>query len=178
MILLASVTLFAILPRFWTDYPWRDAFQLLLSIAFVGAVIGNLRCGYRSDIVPYFDRKIGDIDTFGRGHALARNCRLLDRLAMEAGLPTVSSFGFADDMASERPRWHSPLEGLRTFRHLRDHLVGPVRGDPSCLALDIAKVIDALEKAAAIAASFCLLLRPTAGGMSGREMDQRLGTFF
>jgi hypothetical protein len=48
-------------------------------------------------IVPYFRQRLGDIDTFTRGHAIARSCQVLDDLAIQSGITPISAFGFNDD---------------------------------------------------------------------------------
>jgi hypothetical protein len=126
-------------------------------------------------MAPYFDRRIGDIHSYSRGKIIARRCRELDVVAQSAGVPTLSSFGFADDFDGEELVWHSTADGLRTFEALRDH-VSRAAPDDVTLLEELDAIIDALEKAKQRSASFCLLI--TAPFTNAMEHERRKGSFF
>ncbi|MBX3435743.1 MAG: hypothetical protein KF847_20690 [Pirellulales bacterium] len=87
-------------------------------------------------LTPYFQRTVGEIETFLSGKALARNLRFLDDRAVQQGVEPLSSFGFADDLLGETPVWRQPAEGLRTCRALLEGLrqgAGPVGDDGATL---------------------------------------------
>jgi hypothetical protein len=135
-------------------------------------------CGALDDplpgLAPYFDKPIGDIDTYSRGQAIASRCPELDDLAVREGVRTVSSFGFSDDFRGETLTWHDAADGIDTFVALKDVLS---RTAPQSVALrdELDLVINALEKARAKSARFCLLI--TYGFTNAMEHEQRKGSF-
>ena len=62
-------------------------------------------------IIPYFERRLGDIDTFLAGNALVRVMKQLDTIATEENVAPLSAFGFADDLYDEVLLWHDPKKG-------------------------------------------------------------------
>jgi hypothetical protein len=153
------------------------AFFLLFAKGLLAGVVDSFRCR----IVPYFRERVGDIDTFSGGRALAKNCRQLDQLAAEAGLPTLSAFGFNDDRFGETLAWHDPRLGLETILGL----LRKVREQPEAVTeseavvAELEKIATALRKAQQRGIAFCFILR---AGMdhfiSPQEMDLRQGKFW
>ena len=134
---------------------------------------------FLSTICPYFERKVGDIETFGRGRALLRQHRALDDLARRLGVAPLSDFGFADDLDGETLVWHDPADGLVTVNALLLALSEggcDIRQKASIIA-DLRKVADALGKACEKGIRFCLLYRP-GDGTSAQEWEVRKGTAF
>ncbi len=78
----------------------------------------------RGQVVPYFERPVGGIDTFCHGQSLLRNLADLERLAEEIGVSPLSAFGWHDDMRGETVVWHDPAVGLKTVKALLTHLGG------------------------------------------------------
>lgn len=126
-------------------------------------------------MAPYFDRQIGDIHTYPRGKAIAARCPELDRIAEASGVHPISFFGFADDFHGEPVTWHDVADGLSTFTAVRSR-VAAHEPEGSELLQDLDFVIDALQKAGAKAARFCLII--TAAYSNAMEHEQRKGSFF
>lgn len=142
-------------------------------------------CVWKSDyavcILPYFQKSHPSVAgrcSFLSGKALGRNCTYLDALAQDAGLATLSQFGFDDDLRDKRVTWHDPEHGLRAISGLRTAL----RQDPSLLRETDAVIADSalveanLQDAVRLQAPFRLLLR-YGSWASGHEMDVRQGYF-
>ncbi len=130
-------------------------------------------------VVPYFDKKVGEIDTFCHGQSLARHGTALDEAARSLGVTPLSAFGWNDDMDHEKVEWHEPSEGLKTVNAL---LLVVQRGelawvDQEAIAADLKRVAHALTRAEERAIQFSLLLRHE-GGTSGLEWEARQGTCF
>ncbi len=153
-------------PAFWALLG-QGAMIALLALYFAAAILYDPPYG----IAPYFDRRVGDLHTYGHGATISRLCPELDRLAGENGVRTVSSFGFDDEWRGEAMTWHDPADGLRTFETIRRCLP-----EPGPLSAELDLVIDALRKAEAKGARFCLLI--TDGFTNGMEHEQRKGSFF
>lgn len=130
-------------------------------------------------VLPYFQRTVGEIDTFLAGEAIARHLRHLDDLAERLGSTPLSRFGFHDDLMGEELRWYSAADGLRTVNALLDHLpAGSSSIDPvEPVLADLRKLRHALERAQAQGIAFCLLLRH-GNTTSGHEWSVRKGTAF
>ena len=140
-------------------------------------------------MLPYFKKipgveRLGDIDTFLHGYAIARNCRALDTIAAELNLPELSDFGFQDDFYDHKggPTWHPPEEGLRTVAGLLEALrqEGAWKDwldQPEEVIADLQRVEAALEKARDKGVLFCFVLRIT-HSTNAQEHERRLGTFF
>jgi hypothetical protein len=130
-------------------------------------------------VIPYFERTVGEIDTFLAGQALARHLVPLDAMAQGLGLPPLSQFGFNDDLAGEPLTWHDAQEGLATVRALSDCLARQPSQllDPENVMSDLARLAHALQRAKEQEIRFCLLLR-YGNVTSGHEWDVRQGTAF
>ena len=61
--------------------------------------LGSLIDTYRYvQVIPYFQRSLGGIDTFLAGRAIVRFLNQLDAIAIEQNVLSPSSFEFADDL--------------------------------------------------------------------------------
>jgi hypothetical protein len=69
-------------------------------------------------VIPIYDSRVPEADTFLTGFALARNCTRLDALAVMCGVKPVSAFGFDDPLYGEKLLWHEASEGLPTIEAL------------------------------------------------------------
>ena len=79
-------------------------------------------------ILPYFQKisgveRLGGVDTYLHGYAIARSCQALDTLAAELNLQLLSDFGFNDDHRGEEPKWHPAEAGLSTITGLLQELL-------------------------------------------------------
>jgi hypothetical protein len=130
-------------------------------------------------IIPYFQRRVGEIDTFLAGEALARRLRCLDRLAAFCGVTPLSEFGFNDDLRNEPLLWHPADHGLQSVHALLSALEekSDVVEDRAVLVRDLQKLEHALSRAAQQGIPFCLLLRH-GNATSGHEWSVRQGTAF
>lgn len=164
-------------PR-WTE--WLRLVGLILFTCYFGHILWEaLHILRRSGIVPYFQKKLGEIHTFARGQTIAKSCQALDELAVQLGLKPLSAFGFNDDFAGEELTWHAPEQGLATV----SGLLSTLRDSPRLIRQQ-AQVIDelaAIEHALRIACErgvpFCFLLY-TAGATNAIEWEQRQGSCF
>jgi len=109
--------------------------------------------------------KLGDIDTFLHGYAVARNCQVLDNMAAQLNLRELSDFGFNDDFRGERPTWHPPEAGLPTITGLRQSISRKGAGEENSLdkleevIADLERIDTALCKARDKNVPFCFILR-------------------
>jgi hypothetical protein len=130
-------------------------------------------------IVPYFESAVPGVDTFFRsGHALARNCTYLDRIARAAGFTPLSAYGFADDWRGRRIPWYDAVDGLRTIAELLERLSadsGLVPELESTVA-DLERLGSRLEEARRLRVRFCLHLRGDQA-YTGMEFEQRRGKY-
>lgn len=133
-------------------------------------------------IVPYFESRVASYpDTqegpFTTGILLARNCRLLDERAAEAGVRRLSEFGFRDDRDWQRLIWHPASEGLRTVEALIA-VTQDTDGEKG-LRDDLLRLQQYLQKAEAKGIRFCLIVRAGLDKMiSPMEMEARIGCFW
>ena len=145
-----------------------------------------------AQVVPYFAESLGDSECYFHGHAVARNCEELDRLADRIGTRRLSSFGFNDDLKGETLTWHPADVGLESVTELLDHLSElPVSGhsdnaadsdnvadrDLTELADDLGRFESALHSAVERNVKFCLVLLHSIS-TDEREHDMRKGYFF
>ncbi len=127
--------------------------------------------------MPYFQRRVGGIDTFLAGRSLARTLAQLDTVASDLRVSPLSSFGFNDDLRNEPLRWHPPQEGLGTVTTLLHHLTEHPAAAAEPIVEDLRKWQSALEKAVAADIPFCVLLLH-GNTTSGHEWDVRKGSAF
>ncbi|XZE17450.1 hypothetical protein SH449x_002701 [Pirellulaceae bacterium SH449] len=130
-------------------------------------------------VIPYFQRRIGGIDTFLAGHTMVRYLEQLDLIAKEQNVKPISSFGFGDDLLGDEVVWHDPTIGLKSICAIQSVLKQSSIPDAieKPLQSDLAKWQHALELAAAEHVSFCVLLQH-GDSTSGHEWDVRRGSAF
>ena len=155
-------------------------FGLAAFVIFFGCGLGSaFQTARHTGIVPYFQQRLGEIETFARGKAIAKNCQALDELAEQKVLRPLSAFGFNDDFSGEVLTWHAPEEGLATV----SGLLSALRASPQMIreSAEIIEELTAVEHALRIACErgvpFCLLLY-TAAGTNAMEWEQRKGSCF
>ncbi len=154
---------------------------LLVLSSLFGFWLWEGLCVARSTtIVPYFERRVGDIHTFGSGSEVAKHCQELDEFSLRLGLTPLSAFGFDDEYFGEKLTWHSAEIGLVTvvgllqfFRENDDRTVS----SNGQLIRELVAIEDALRKAAEHGIKFCLLLR-IGNVTNAMEWEQRKGTCF
>jgi len=130
-------------------------------------------------VVPYFPRKVGEIETYPKGESLARHVAELDEIAASLGLTPLSAFGWNDDMQHELLVWHGSSEGLKTVNALLAFLGSEEMAwdDHVETFADLKRLAHALARADAQDIPFSLLfLHSTA--TNGREWEVRRGTCF
>ncbi len=142
--------------------------------------LGSLYDTYRYvQVIPYFERRLDEIQTFLAGQTMARTMNQLDAIAMEQNVQPLSTFGFADDLCGETLQWHDPNVGLKSIaaisRRIEDSDVPTTILTP--LLDDLKKWQHALERAASENVAFCVLLRH-GNSTSGQEWDVRKGSAF
>ena len=88
----------------------------------IGGIGGRYETFRYVRIMPYFQRSLGEIDTFLNGKALVRSLKQLDAVAIEQGVQPLSAFGFNDDLRGETLVWYAPEDGLKTIETLLNEL--------------------------------------------------------
>ncbi len=130
-------------------------------------------------VILYFERSLGEIDTFLAGNTMVRVMKQLDAIATEENVQPLSTFGFADDIRGEDLHWHDPVNGLQSIEAILQRLaesevptaiLKPLRDD-------LNKWKHALERAASEIVLFCILVRH-GNSTSGQEWDVRKGSAF
>ncbi|KAF0244181.1 MAG: hypothetical protein FD180_2766 [Planctomycetota bacterium] len=152
---------------------------LLSGLLFLMFVALLAQCFPRPQILPYFEKRLGDAGTWLHGQALARNCRALDEAAMAHGVTPLSAFGYGDELAREAFTWHDAARGLEAVRGLEE-LIPRFRelvDDTGAVWDELQLMEDALAKAAERGVRFCLHMR-CSDYTSGVEMDARRGSYF
>ena len=71
-----------------------------------------------ASIVPYFPRKVGEIDTFGQGVFLRDTWPSSTKSPGRSGSRPLSAFGWNDDLQGEPLVWHDSAIGLKTVNAL------------------------------------------------------------
>lgn len=129
-------------------------------------------------VVPYFEREVGlgIVDgPFSCGVHLARNCLLLDQVAVQTGILPISYFGYRDD--GRWVKWHDAQKAIDTVNALKGHPTVVAVGEP--LLKDLEVLLTALTKARDQHIRFCLIVRPGLDKfISPVEMDGRKGKFW
>lgn len=127
-------------------------------------------------VLPYFERPIGQKDTWLAGENYLRHSRQLDEIATRLGVHPLSEFASGDDMVrGEKLQWFPPEEALKTVECLLQSN-GQTSLTPAVLS-DLTRFRDALRSACSQSAKFCFLLREGSSA-SGLEMERRKGSFF
>jgi hypothetical protein len=159
---------------------WGDAARAAVAVAlfltFAAGAVAASRDRYRVAVLPYFERPVGDTDTFLAGEELLRHSRALDEAAARCGVTPLSAFASGDDLIpGETLTWFDPADALRTTERLlaSDALAAL----PAGVAADLGLLRDSLGRASGQGIRFCLLLREGSFA-SGHEMSVRRGSFF
>jgi hypothetical protein len=127
-------------------------------------------------VLPYFEQRLGDANTWMAGKSLLWNTRDLDQVAQRLGARPLSDFASGDDMISgEKLCWFFPNEALNTLELLLQPEI--CNGFSADLVSDLRRLKDALKSADSKNVKFCLILRE-GSFTSGLEMDRRKGSFF
>ncbi len=159
----------------------------------IAAVIDRLRSDAEESlprIVPYFLEPSNgdpwkspyqsdpDLDTFGSGYAIARNCTRLDERAVRNGVKPLSAFGFGDEFRSQPAEWHPAGEGLRSLEALIRSVREEPKGlDDSDLVLtELQRMRNRLEDARVREIPFCLHVRMDAA-YTAHEFSSRRGKY-
>lgn len=153
-----------------------DAVMLLGNIGLQTGIMEAMR--YAS-VVPYFEQRVGGIDTFSHGMSLARHMAALAALAVSEGIAPLSDFGWNDDLLGEPLHWHDPVTGREAFERLisRVPALSLEAGEEGRLLDDLQRVLRALKIAESRKIRFCLLLRHSQA-TSAQEWELRKGTCF
>ena len=148
----------------------------LLFLLFVTIVANGFP---RPQILPYFEKRLGQTDTWLRGQALARNCRALDEAAIAHGVTPLSAFGVGDELAGEEFEWHDAGRGVETVRKLQELLprFPDLVDDRVAVGDELQFMEEALAKAAERGVRFCLHIRCSDYTCAG-EMLARKGSYF
>lgn len=152
---------------------------LFILFGFIGSIGSIYATSRYVQIIPYFQRRLGGIDTFLAGHTLVRYLNQLDGIAMNQNVQPISSFGFADDLLGEEVVWHDPKIGLQTIGRIQAALnqLDIPNTIKRALLSDLAKWRQALERAVAEQVLFCVLLRH-GNSTSAHEWEVRKGFAF
>ena len=154
----------------------RAGVALAFFLLFVVGAWAAIRDGLHVVVLPYFERRVGEIDTFLAGEHLLNHSRRLDEIATELGLIPLSEFASGDDMIhGEKLTWFDPTEALRTTERMLEVEVAATL--PVEVVEDLEKLRHALARSSAQGIRFCLLIRE-GRSVSGAEMDARQGNFF
>ncbi|HEY2321283.1 MAG TPA: hypothetical protein VGJ82_00340 [Thermoanaerobaculia bacterium] len=157
-----------------------------LAVIFARTVVRSLR--ERPRVIPYFPKHLRSEggtsnserrNAFHDGCGLAADMAVLDRLATDAGVASLSQFGFSDDLMKQEVTWFDPTEGLQTVETLLRLLAadpGPISG---VTLDDLRRLRGALQRAAETNTQFALIVRYGRDDfISGVEMERRAGTFW
>ena len=131
---------------------------------------------FRIRVLPYFERPVGQNDTWSSGEKYLRNSKELDEIAVRLGVQPLSKFASGDDMIwGESLCWFSPDDALQTTERLLQADVTPVLS--RAVIADLTRIRDSLRLACSKSVKFCFLIREGTS-TSGLEMERRKGSFF
>ncbi len=127
-------------------------------------------------VLPYFESKVAEIDTYCSGKSLARHVLDLDEMARGCGVVPLSEFGWNDDFAGEELVWHSSASGLKTVNTLLAQLQIEeiARHEDDGLIDDLKRISHALGRAEQAGIRFCLILEH-GDYTNGMEHEQAQG---
>lgn len=152
---------------------------VLSGLMFLWFVCMLCSLGPKPRILPFFERYVGQTDTWLSGEALARNCRALDEAAAAHGLVPLSEFGYEEAPPGEESEWRDASRGVETARGLAQ-LVGRLPrlvDDPAHVQVELELLEDALAKASDRGIRFCLHLR-CSDFVCPAEITARKGSYF
>jgi hypothetical protein len=183
-LILLAATLATAVVAIRSDGPLGDRAELATGIA--GAVfvyyqlvmVARLNDVLRhASVVPYFRRRVGEINTYSSGESLARHVEELDEVARTNAVVPLSAFGWGDDLEGEPVVWHASAEGLKTVNFLLVTLERDETGwdDHAATIADLKQIAQALERADSLGIPFSLLLLHSTV-TNGQEWDARQGT--
>lgn len=147
----------------------------MLIWAVVGTILGNLD-SRQARVLPYFERRLGGIDTWLAGEYLLANSRALDQIAFELGVTPLSEFASGDPLiAGETTAMFDAAPALLTVDALLGAEITRMLGEP--VVSDLTRLRAALALAQEQGVRFSLHLRQ-GNTASGYEMDMRRGSYF
>ncbi|MGH9564098.1 MAG: hypothetical protein ACRD3S_21810, partial [Terracidiphilus sp.] len=74
-------------------------------------------------VLPYFERPLGQKDTWLAGENYLRHSRKLDEIATSLGVHPLSKFASGDDLIrGETLHWFSPQDALHTTERLLERV--------------------------------------------------------
>jgi hypothetical protein len=162
------------------SFGWGDLTRAGVAIAIFLLAVANIIFSFRDQflvrVVPYFERPVGETDTWLAGEDLLWHSRALDEAATRSGVTPLSAFLSGDDLIpGEELRWFTPDDALRTAERLQEPDVAATL--PAGVIADLERLRDALGRASGQGIRFCLLIRE-GSVTSGHEMSVRKGSFF
>lgn len=150
-------------------------FTAAFLVMLVSSVAGMVE-QFKVRVVPYFEKPLGDVDTWMSGKSLLWHTRDMDELAEFLSVRPLSAFASGDDLiVGEEVKFHDPNEAVPTVEKLLSR--SKKSRFPKELIADLTKLHEALQSAAQKDVRFCLILREGARA-SGHEMSFRKGSFF
>lgn len=131
------------------------------------------------EIYPYFEKGVGNIHTFASGSSIARRINLLDKLAEEANLSIMSSFGYKDSWKNKKLNWYNANDVLPTIKALIDIISKKPDAidDSANIKIELEKIYDAITKAKELDIKFCFVMN-FIGYTNSMEHEKREGSFF
>ena len=159
---------------------WGNLIRAGIALALLLLVVASAWVAIRDQrhvvVLPYFQRRVGEIDTFLAGEHLLNHSRRLDEVAARSGVTPLSAFASGDDLVrGETLTWFDPTDALRTTERLLAADVAARLPVEVVADLDLLRI--ALGRASAQGIWFCLLIRE-GRTTSGHEMSMRQGSFF
>ena len=147
---------------------------IFLFLAF--ATWRGIRDLFHVRVLPYFERPIGQKNTWLAGKDYLRRSRQLDEIATRLGVRPLSEFASGDDMIRwEKLQWFPPEEALKTVERLLQS-DAQMSLEPAAIS-DLTHIRDALRLACSQSVKFCFLIREGSSA-NGLEMERRKGSFF
>jgi hypothetical protein len=151
----------------------------LLTATFLVMLVSSV-CGMidqlRVRVIPYFEKPLGDVDTWLSGKGLLWHSRDLDQLSDFLSLPRLSSFASGDDLVrGEELQFFDPKDALPTLEKMLTR--SKASRFSKQLVADLTSLRDALQSASEKQVRFCFILREGSTA-SGQEMSLRKGSFF
>ena len=163
---------------FWLGHDFLIFASISGGILFY-LLIGTVLSSKDSDkisLLPFFEKPIGDIDTFLAGKSLAWNSKRLSQVAIDLGLSPLCNFASGDPLfADEESRLFEPFDAIPTIIGLRQS--EEVLAIGKALLHDLDGFYDALKKAETQRIRFSIHLR-IGDSASSHEMETRGGSYF
>ena len=164
---------------FWLGQNFFIIFASVSGAALLYFLIGTIFGAREYDkiaLLPFFEKPVGEIDTFLAGNTLAWNSKRLDQVARNLALPPLCDFASGDPIyTDEESRLFEPSQAIPTIVALRQNEEVLAMG--SELSHDMAVLYDALKKADSQGIRFSIHLR-IGSTASFHEMETRGGSYF